>query len=100
MILPYDKYDSRKHTSKVVNGGHRPNLRMLKVGKTLKDAIVRGWGAKTSQRPTMKQLCEQIQIEILVRKSEDERKRHSEGISVLDRSRFLVDRSRNSLFGA
>jgi serine/threonine protein kinase len=66
--LPYQKYDTKKHMAKVAVGGERPDEKKIKSSPALSAAIVRSWSANPSQRPSMSEICDAIQVEVVDRK--------------------------------
>lgn len=96
--LPYHRYGRTKHMSKVAVGGERPDPKKLKSSPALSTAIVRGWDANPSRRPSMSDICDAIQVEVLDRKQNIKKnKRMSEVHGILRRSMLLKERSDLSL---
>ena len=97
--LPYQRYDLKKHMSKVVLGGGRPEKKM-KVSSTLRDIIIEGWNEDPHKRPLMPQICDTIQREVVVRKQDVKKnKRRSTVAGILRRSQLLRQISRRSMVG-
>ena len=92
--LPYHKYDLKKHMSRVVIGGERPNGKRIKAAPKLRDTIIRGWSADPHKRPSMSEICDAIQEEVVDRKQDVKKnKRRSTVAGILRRSQILQDRS-------
>jgi serine/threonine protein kinase len=90
---PFADYDADMHFDRVVTKGRRPNRFALHVLPKLLERMVEDcWSADPSERPTFRQICIQIQSELLGMK---EGKSSS---SVIDRSTHLMDRSLRSLY--
>ena len=92
--LPYAKYDLKKHMSRVVIGGERPNGKRIKAAPKLRDTIIRGWSADPHKRPSMFEICDAIQEEVVDRKQDvTKNKRRSTVAGILRRSQILQDQS-------
>lgn len=92
---PFPNYDSRKHFDLVVVKGKRPS-RLSDLPSLLQKMMENGWSEKPSRRPKFKQICQQLQAEIL-----DFRAATGETSgSISDRSAHLMNRSLMSLYNS
>jgi serine/threonine protein kinase len=91
---PFADFDADMHFDRVVSKGRRPNRSALHMlPKLLQKMVVDCWSADPSERPSFRQICTQIQSE-LVGMKEGKSKSTS---SVIDRSTHLMNRSLRSL---
>lgn len=98
--LPYNKYDLQKHMSRVVLGGERPNGKRIKASNKLRDTIIRGWSADPHHRPSMSDICDAIQEEVVDRKQDVRKNRRRSTVAgILRRSQLLNDKSELSMVG-
>lgn len=96
--LPYNKYDLKKHMSRVVIGGERPNGKRIKAAPKLRDTIILGWNTDPYKRPSMVEICDAIQEEVVDRKQDVKKnKRRSTVAGILRRSQLLQERSQLSM---
>jgi hypothetical protein len=93
--LPYERYDIKKHTARVVIGGERPSVRRLKgLSDRQRDAIVNGWDTDPSKRPSMEDFCSVLQLELVKRKQNVKKnQRRSTVAGILRRSQIMRDKS-------
>jgi serine/threonine protein kinase len=96
--MPYHRYDVKKHMARVAIGGERPDSKKLKSSPALSAIIVRGWNTNPNHRPSMSELCDAIQVEVVDRKQNIKKnKRKSEVHGILRRSMILKEQSDLSL---
>ena len=89
---PFADYDTDMHFDRVVIKERRPNRFALHVlPKLLQQMVEDCWSADPQNRPTFRQVCIQIQSELLGMKG------GKSSSSVIDRSTHLMDRSLHSL---
>jgi serine/threonine protein kinase len=92
---PFDNYDADMHFERVVLKGKRPTRSPLRIlPKLLQKMVEDCWSAVPSERPTFRQICTQIQSELLVMKGGA-----NTSNSLIDRSTHLMNRSLRSRFG-
>lgn len=89
---PYADFDTDQHFEKVVVKGKRPR-RIHSLSKLLHHMMEDCWSADPAQRPSFKQVCCQLQSELVLRKGGS-----SSANSVIDRSAHLTNRSFRSLY--
>jgi serine/threonine protein kinase len=91
--VPFPSNNVRQHYEQVVVQQKRPNKHAAKVSPMLMNMMTSGWDADPSKRPLLKQICQQLQVEIL-----DVTCDGAGGASIVDRSTHLMNRSLNSLY--
>ena len=91
--VPFPNNDVRKHYEQVVVKHKRPNKQAAKVSPMLMNMMTSSWDDEPSKRPSFKQICQQLQVEIL-----DVTADGAGGASIVDRSTHLMNRSLNSLY--
>jgi serine/threonine protein kinase len=96
--MPYHRYDLKNHMKKVVLGGERPNGNKIKASDNLKHTIIQGWHEDPRKRPSMADICDAIQEEVVGRKQDVKKnKRRSTVAGILRRSQILKDLSEMSM---
>lgn len=89
---PFADFDADMHFDRVVTKGRRPNRFALHIlPKLLQTMVEDCWSEDPSARPTFRQICIQIQSELLGMKD------GKSSSSVIDRSTHLMNRSLRSL---
>ncbi|GKY97947.1 hypothetical protein MPSEU_000752700 [Mayamaea pseudoterrestris] len=91
--VPFPNNNVRKHYEQVVLKQQRPNKHAAKVSPMLMNMMTSAWDDDPSKRPLFKQICQQLQVEIL-----DVTADGAGGASIVDRSTHLMNRSLNSLY--
>jgi serine/threonine protein kinase len=89
---PFADFDADMHFDRVITKGRRPNRSALHIlPKLLQKMVEDCWSEDPSARPTFRQICIQIQSELLGMKG------GTSTSSVIDRSTHLMNRSLRSL---